>query len=330
MTALRSFASPRLLVAVVAFALPGVAGCTLEPGKDGLEVVPRAPYGSSPVVIDEQAWNGEAVVVDVERGNIEIVGRPEAKTIKVQADTLTWAQKQKDASDMRAATIATARLERDASGAWSVKCEIPKGDFGSALPEATQCNVRIEVPAPEGVVHDVHAIAHFGDVYMNRLQSGPSTRIVASGIEVEGLVLRGNVQIYSYYADVEVEPRASGDVLVTSASEDWYYLPTLEEVEKRDKDDGAARFGATLRIPRDFTSRVVSLSSRGAAVEAFGFPDISSGAPRGPVGPLSAHSVTVTANQGNATLLVWGESVTTARGGDFATDARLPWTTPQR
>jgi hypothetical protein len=317
------------LVVVSALVLaPTLAGCTLEPGKDGLEVVPRAPYTSSPVAVGEETWNGEALTVDVERGNIEIVGHPGTKTISVRADTLTWAQKQEDASAMRAATIATAKLVRDASG-WSVKCEIPKGAFGSALPEATQCNVRIDMPAPEGVAHDVRAIAHFGDVYMNRLQSGPATRIVASGIEVQGLVLRGNVEVYSYWADVEVEPRANGNVLVASESGDWYYLPSLEAVEKRNDKDGSARFGATLRIPKDFTSRLVSMSSRGAAVEAFGFPDVRSGAPRGPLGPASAQSVTVSANQGNATLLVWGESYTASRGSDFGTDDRLPWTSPQ-
>ena len=323
----RSFASAAL--AALAFTLPALAGCTIEPGTDGLQVVPRAPYTSAPVVVDEQAWNGEPIVVDVERGNIEIVGRVDAKTSMVQADTLTWARKQKDASDLRAATLATARLERDTSGAWSVKCDIPRGDFGSALPEATQCNLRVEVPAPEGTVHDVRAIAHFGDVYMNRLQSGPSTQILASGLEVEGLVLRGNVRVYSFYADVEVEPRPNGDVLVASESGDWYDLPTLEQTKKRN-GDGSARYGATVRIPRDFTARRVSLSSLGAAVEAFGFPDVVSGAQRGPLGPLSAASVTVTANQGNATLLVWGETATTIRTGDFASDARVPWTAPQR
>lgn len=315
--------------ALIPFACASLAGCTIEPGEDGLQIVPRAPYVSSPASVAEQPWNGEALSVDVERGNIEIVGHATAKTISVRVDTLTWARKNEDASAMRAATVATAKLERDASGNWSVKCEIPKGEFGSALPEATQCNIRIDLPAPEGVIHDVRALARFGDVYMNRLQSGPSTRIVASGIEVEGHVLRGNVQVYSYWADVEVEPRPNGEVLVSSQSDDWYYLPTLEQVEKRDDKDGSARFGATLRIPGDFTSRVVSLSSRGAAVEAFAFPDVRLGMPRGPIGPASAQSVTVAANQGNATLLVWGENYTTSRTGDFATDVRVPWTDPQ-
>jgi hypothetical protein len=310
--------------------VPVLAGCTVEPGKDGLELVPRAPYGSSPVVVAEQAWNGEALDVEVERGNIEIVGHPDTTSITVRANTLTWAREQKDASDIRAATIATARLERGTNGNLVVKCDIPKGDFGTALNEATQCNVRVDIPAPEGVVHDVRAVARFGDVYMNRLQSGPSTTIVASGIEVEGQLLRGNVQAYSYWADVEVEPRPNGEVFVASESGDWYYLPTLQEVEKRDARDGSARFGATLRIPRDFTSRVVSMSSRGANVEAAAFPGLRSGAPRGPLGPLSADSVTVTANQGNATLLVWGESYNAIRTADFATDARVPWTDPPR
>ena len=318
-----------LLAAISSSTLAALAGCTLEPTLDGVEVKARAPYLSSPVGIDEQAWNGEAITVDVERGNIEIVGSPSRTTIAVRADTLTWAQTQKDASDIRAATIATAKLERDARGRWSVHCEIPKGDFGSALREATQCNVRIDVPAPDGVVHDIHAIAHFGDVYLNHLQSGASSEILVSGIEVEGVSLRGNVSVYSFWGDVEIEPRANGNVLVSSESGDWYYLPTLEAVEKRNTQDGSARFGATLRIPKDFTARTVSLSSRGAAVEAFGFPDVHYGAPRGPVGPASAQSVTVAANQGNATLLVLGENVTTSRTGDFATDGRLAWTSPQ-
>jgi len=281
------------LVIVTGLALSTVAGCTIEPGEDGLEIVPRGPYVSSPAAVDEQAWNGEPVSVDVERGNIEIVGNPDAKTIRVRVTTMTWARNRADASAIRAATVATAKLERTPNGSLSVTCTIPKGDFGSALNESTQCNIRIDIPAPEGVVHDIYAIARVGDVYMNRLQSGPTTQILASGIEVEGALLRGNVKAYSYYADVEVEPRANGEVVVASESGDWYHLPNLEEVEERDERDGSARYGATLRIPKDFTARSVMLASRGAAVEALGFPDVQSGMPRGPLGPSSAQSVTV-------------------------------------
>jgi hypothetical protein len=314
---------------VAGFSLAAVAsGCTLEPTADGLEIVARAPYISSPVSVDEQPWNGEGISVDVERGNIEIVGHKDTTTISVRANTMTWARSHDDASAMRAATVATAKLERDAGGNWSVTCEIPPGDFGSALREATQCNVRVDVPAPEGVTHQVSAIARFGDVYLNRLQSGADTSLVASGIEVEGSLLRGHVQVYSYWADVEVEPFSRSTVGVHSASGDWYYLPSLESVEKRSEKDGAARFGATLRIPKDFTSEWVELESRGAAVEAFAFPDVRSGTPRGALSPASAKLVKVSANQGNATLLPWGESITTSRTGDFATDTREPWSQP--
>jgi len=118
-------------------------------------------------------------------------------------------------------------------------------------------------------------------------------------------------------------------VFVGSESDDWYYVPSLAEVEKRDENDGAARFGATLRLPKDFTSHLVTITSRGAAVETFGFPDVVSGAARGNMSAFSSQSITVSANQGNATLLVLGESVTTSRTGDFETDPRTPWTEPQ-
>ncbi len=325
---MRLFGSPLLFSAFVV-ALTSLSGCTLDPTVDGLELHPRLPYASKPVSIGEETWNGEAISIDVERGNIEIVGQPSAKTIAVRANTYTWADNQDDASAMRAATIATAKLERDERGNWRVSCSIPKDSHGSALPEATQCNVRIDLPAAEGVVHDVHAIAHFGDIYLNRLQSSATTRILASGVEVTGTVLRGNVEIYSDWADVEVEPRAGGNVLVASETGDWYYLPSLQAVEKRDERDGAAKYGATLRIPQSFTSRLVSLSSVGASVEKFDFPDVVPGMPRGPVDATSAQAITVVANQGNATLLAWGKSFTQSRQGDFSTDGRVPWTDPQ-
>ena len=288
-------------VSALLLAALGIGGCTLEPSVDGIEFKPRAPYFSSPVTIDEQAWNGEPIRVDVERGNIEIVGQPNATTISLRANTYTWAQTQEDASNVRAATVATAKLQRDADGTWRASCSIPKGDFESGLLEATQCNLRIDVPAPDGVVHDIEAIAHYGDLYLNRLASGTRTKIVASGKEIDGMALRGNVELHSHFADVEIEPMPGSTVFIGSDSDDWYYLPSLEEVEKRSERDGSARFGATVRIPRDFTSRFVSVSSVGAAVEAFDFPDLSSGGARGPVGPASASSVVVATNQGNAT-----------------------------
>jgi hypothetical protein len=302
-----------------------LTGCTLEPTPDGVTFVPRAPYRSEVRDIAESPWNGQPIEVDVERGNIEVIGKAGGTSLRVRALAYTWSKKREDASSMLAATLATAKVTRDARGGYTIRCEVPKQDIGSAANEVTQCNVRVEIPAPERVVHDIRAIARFGDVTLQRLQSGPQTRIVASGIEVEGYLLRGNVEVQSYWADVEVEPRPGSDVLVASASDDWYYLPTLEAVEKRDERDGAAKFGATLRIPKDFTAERVTITSRGAAVEAFAFPDVESGAPRLPLGPTSARSVTVTANQGNATLLPMGETITVSRTGDFGLDAREPW-----
>lgn len=279
--------------------------------------------------MDEKPWGGEPIFVDLQRGNIEIVGNPNITTIRMRVRPLTWAEQKSDASRILEAIEKGATFSHDANNRWVASCPIPTGDFGTVNVDATQCNVRIDVPAPEGSSHAIQAIARFGDVYLNRLQSNAATTIEASGIEVQGFQLRGNVHVDSYYADVEVEPRGSGNVFVGSESDDWYYVPSLSEVEKRDENDGAAKFGATLRLPKDFTTQRITIASRGAVVETFGFPDVVSGAPRGTQTAFSSQSITVTANQGNATLLVLGESITTSRTGDFETDNRTPWTESQ-
>ncbi len=305
-------------------ALPLFAGCTIEPTANGLEIVPRLPYESRPETVGAPlVWNGEAIDVEVERGNIEVVGSPSAKEMTVTANATTWARNADDAGSLARAFVATARVERSASGALRVTCRVPSGSFGSALVETSQCNVRVVVPA-DARPHAVRVVAQDGFVYLQRLTSSPSTAIVASGIEVEATQLRGNVGVRSYWADVEVKPTPGARIYVGSASDDWYDLPTLSPTPKRG-EGGEAKFGATLRLPKDFRARRVDMSSAGAAVEHFEFPDVRPGAPRGAVDASAAEYVAVHANQGNATLLALDDTVSGSRTTNLGTIAREPW-----
>jgi hypothetical protein len=319
---MRSF----LLVGTAVLATSAV-GCTLDPTAHGVEVHPRLPFTSAPQsVVTSQAWSGEPILVDVEHGNVEVVGERNASGITVRADTLTWADNADDARGMSAALLAKVSVTRE-GGTLVVRCAKADHDVGSALADASQCNVRVEIPAPDGVVHDVRAYAEDGFTYLNRLESGPGTQIVATGIEVEGLLLRGNVAVHAGWADVEAEPIAGASILVESTTDDWYAIPSLQQAPKREPRDGSAKFGATLRIPSDFRAARVDLSSAGASVDTSAFPDVVSGQARGPLGPTAAALVTVKANQGNATLLPAGQNVTLSRQGDFGTDTRDPWGT---
>lgn len=301
-------------------------GCTLEPGADGLEVVPRLPYESKPTALAApQAWNGEPIVVDIERGNIEVIGDPDAEELTIVGDAITWAQRADDAGEIARAILATARVGRDANGAVHVTCGLVDGDFKSALPEATQCNIRVVVPAPAGATHDVQAYARDGFVYLHRLTTSPTSRIMSTGIEVEAVQLRGNVEVHAGWLDVEVKPIPGGRVVVESTTDDWYDIPTLQQTPKREPRDGGARFGATVRLPQDFRSQRVELYSAGASVETFPFPDVVSGAPRGPVDASAAQLIAVRANQGNATLLALDPTLTGTRTTGLGTSVRGPW-----
>lgn len=319
---------PRFLLPVcLGVVCAASAGCTLEPTADGLEVVPRLPYESKPTALaPPQAWNGEAVVVDIERGNIEIIGDPDAKELTVTGNAITWAQRASDAGEIAKAILATAKVERDGSGAVRVTCGLVSGDFESALPEATQCNIRVVVPSPAGAAHDVRAHARDGFVYLQRLTTSPTSRIVSTGIEVEAAQLRGNVEVHAGWLDVEVKPTPGSRVVVESTTEDWYDIPSLQGTPKREKRDGSARFGATLRLPQDFRSQRVELFSAGASIEAFAFPDVVPGAARGPQGASAAQLIAVRANQGNATLLALDPTLTGSRTSGLGTAIRGPWT----
>lgn len=302
------------------------AGCTLEPTADGLEVVPRLPYESKPTSLaPAQAWNGEPVVVDIERGNIEVIGDPDAKELAITGNAITWAQRASDAGEIAKAILATAKVSRDATGAVRVTCGLVDGDFASALPQATQCNVRVVVPAPAGATHDVQAYARDGFVYLQRLTTSPTSRIKSTGIEVEAVQLRGNVEVHAGWLDVEVKPIPGGRVLAESTSDDWYDIPSLRQTPKRDERDGSARFGATVRLPKDFRAQRVDLFSAGAAVEAFPFPDVVSGAARGPVDASAAQVIAVRANQGNATLLALDPTITGTRLSGLGSTTRSAW-----
>lgn len=313
----------RFLSLLLPLSLPLFTGCTLEPTANGLEIVPRLPYDSRPANVGAPlAWSGEAIDVDVERGNIEVIGSPSATEVTVTANATTWARNADDAGALARAFLATAKVERD-RGALRVSCRVPSGSFGTALVETSQCNVRVVVP--EGTrPHAVRVVARDGFVYLQRLTSAPSTAILASGIEVEATQLRGNVGVSSYWADVEVKPTPGARVYVGSASDDWYDLPTLNPTPKRG-EGGEAKFGATLRLPKDFRARRVDMSSAGASVEHFAFPDVRPGAPRGAIDASAAEHVAVHANQGNATLLALDDTITGSRTTNLGAIAREPW-----
>lgn len=314
-----------LTVCLGAFGASSV-GCTLEPGADGLELVPRLPYESKPTALaPPQAWNGEPIVVDIERGNIEIIGDPDAKELSITGNAITWAQRASDAGEIAKAIVATAKVGRDESGAVRVTCGLASGDFKSALPEATQCNIRVVVPSPAGATHDVRAHARDGFVYLQRLSTSPASRIVSTGIEVEAAQLRGNVEVHAGWLDVEVKPIPGGRVVVESTTEDWYDIPTLQGTPKREKRDGSARFGATLRLPQDFRSQRVDLFSAGASIETYPFPDVVPGQARGPLDASAAQLIAVRANQGNATLLALNPTLTGSRTSGLGTVVRGAW-----
>lgn len=314
--------------ALFAFALALLPACTLEPGADGVRVHPRLPYTSSTKTIAEnEPWSGEPIRVQVEHGNVQVVGLRSAKGITVRATMYTWADDPEDAGAMEKEILAGLTVSRE-DGRFVVHCAEPERDVRSALANASQCNVRVEVPAPEGAVHDVEAYAIDGFTYLRRLATNAHTSIRATGIEIEGFDLRGNVSLHAGWLDAEVEPIAGARIEIESTTDDWYYVPSLAAVPKRSPRDGAAEFGATLRLPRDFRAQRVELSSAGASVEAFAFPDVVSGAPRGPVDASAAALVAVRANQGNATLLPLGETFSSVRHDEFGSDTRDPWGSP--
>ena len=313
-----------LLLVLAAF----TPACTLEPTKDGLRIHPRLPYASpTRTLVQDELWNGEPLLVHVKHGNVQVIGKRDGKGISLRANTYTWADSADDARAMAKAQLDRLTFRRE-QGRMEVRCERMEDDVESALASTTQCNVRVEIPAPEGAIHDIQAYAEDGFTYLHRLASGPSTRIVATGIEIETLALRGNVNLHAGWLDAEVEPIPGSTVALVSTTEDWYEIPTLQEVPKREARDGSARYGATLRLPEDFRAERVELFSAGAAVEALAFPDVASGQPRGPVDGTAAKLISVKANQGNATLLVFGENTVVQRSDDLGSDVRDPWSTP--
>lgn len=309
-----------------AFAL---SACAVDLGPDGLGLTPRLPYETQVFEVAREPWAGEPVHIEVQHGNVEVVGVPGATDVRIAGRVLTWTRDRADVQAMYELVRSGLRVERAPDGALRILCAEAPHDVGDAQASATQCNVRVELPAPEQVEHALTAVAHFGDVYLNRLQSGADSALVARGIEVEGVLLRGNVHLQSEWGDAEVEPRAGGTVYLGSGTGDWFNLPTLLPTPKRDERDESARFGATLRLPQDFSAEEVRLSSVGAAVETPHFSDVVPGQPRGPLGPHSARRIEVAANQGNATLLAVERGHTLSRSGAFGTDSRTPWSEPQ-
>ena len=258
------------------FALATTGCLTLD--ENGLELQLRLPYQSTNETLKEdETWQGERLVVRVERGTLEVVGLRQATNLRLRANALTWSEDVEDAKKMHRRVLDGVRFERHGNEI-RIACAVPDDDVGTALANATQCNLRLEVPAPEGAMHDIDVRTDQGNVVLHRLATGPTNQIRAWGTEVRAFALRGNVHVVSAWADIECEPMAQSLVSIESKSGDWYYLPSLRQVEKQG-NQGEARFGATLRLPKSFTTQHLQMSSVGATVDVDAFPGLVLNAP---------------------------------------------------
>lgn len=280
------------------FLLPllGLASCTLEPGENGLELIPRVPYESSLREVGSPlVWSGEPIELSVELGNVELIGDPDASELSVRARALTWSRlnDQESARAANNAILATAQVVVQ-NGRVRVSCGRLAEDIGSALANATQCDVRVVVPASAGVTHAVRVETGNGAAFLQRLTSPPGGRIEAEiAGRLEAWELRGDLLLRAGSMDVEVSPTA-GSVVDAEASVIWSGGTPSEEEQKQEA-------GVTLRLPADFRSQMVHLGSAQGSVVTADFPGLQPGQPW-KAGPGAAQFLRVQADWGDATL----------------------------
>lgn len=263
---------------VLPLALASV-GC-VDVSEDGIALTPRVPYESNLKSVGEPLeWHGEPVNVDVARGFVEVVGDPDVTSVVVTSHALTWAR-YGDLDDARAINdeiLATAKVEM-LDGSVRVSCGVPSGDHGSAEANATQCDLRVVIPAPVGATHAVSVRTGLGDVFLQRLAT-TSTGFI--DLDVVGFVeawdLHGNVVSRAGANAIEVTPSLAGVVDVEST------VALAGELDSGDGfGDAKDKTGTTLHLPSDFATQALVLHSADGDVRLAEFPDLVPGAPSRP------------------------------------------------
>jgi hypothetical protein len=256
-------------------------------------------------------WQGEPIDIDVRRGNVELVGDPNATEVHVTSRALTWASygDTDSAKKMNDAILATASVAVE-DGVLTVRCNTIDDNIGSAQADSTQCDLRVMVPAPPQATHDVRVTTGLGDVFLARLATSPWGKIdlQVAGF-VEGWLLRGNVHSSASDNDIEIAPLAGGFVDVQSNI-------ILQVPGERDDPDNGASSGTTLRLPADFGANAVDLWSKQGTVISGEFPGLVSGAPLNP-GPQAAALVRGHADWGDVKVLVAPTLVQRSRTSDL-------------
>lgn len=246
-------------------------GC-VDVSEDGITLTPRVPYETKVRSVGEPLeWHGEAIDVRVERGFVEVVGDPDVTNIVVTSHALTWARFG-DVEDARAINdeiLATANAEV-VDGVVRVSCGLPSGDVGSAEANATQCDLRVVIPAPNGAKHSVKVRTGLGDAFLQRLETTPTSFIDLDVVGfVEGWELQGNVVSRAGANDIEVTPEPGGVVDVESTVALAGELDTAEGF-----DDAKDEMGTTLHLPADFATQSLVLYSDDGNVQLAEFPDL--------------------------------------------------------
>ena len=287
-----------LLVAVAGVISTGVGGC-LDLSDEGMKLSPRVPYESSIRDVGEPvAWNGEALDVQVERGFVEVVGDPDASELVVTARAMTWARYRDvdSAKQINDAILKTASVVKDASVV-RVRCGVVEADVGSAQSEATQCNVRVVVPAPAGATHELKLRTGLGDAFLQRLTTSPAGRL---DLDVSGLIdgwdPHRNLLARAGASDVEIAPGPGGTVDVASLIALGVGLST-----EKGLNDAKDKAGTTLRLPADFATQSLVLWSEDGDVGTPDFPDLTPTAAVRP-GASPAALVRATADWGHVSL----------------------------
>jgi hypothetical protein len=295
-------------------------GC-LELGEDGLELVPRVPYESEIQSVGEPlVWHGEPLDVSVERGFVEVIGDPDASELVVTARALTWARYGDidDARSINDAILDTASVSLS-DGIVRVHCDVVDDDRGSAQAEATQCNVRVVVPAPPGATQELRLRTGLGDAFLQRLTTSPGGKL---DLEVGGLVeaweLRANVVSSAGAHDLEITPLAGGFVDVTS---------TIALAAGSSTSEGATDakdlFGTILRLPPDFATESLVLFSTDGEVTTPGFPDLAPAATSRP-GESPASLIRATAEWGHVQLFTLPNITSRSRTSPLGTVVTKP------
>jgi hypothetical protein len=249
-------------------------GC-LDVSEDGIELRPRVPYESNVRDVGEPLeWHGEPVSVDVERGFVEVVGDPDVENIVVTSHALTWAR-YGDVDDARAMNddiLGTARVEL-VDGTVRVSCGLPSGDHGTAEANATQCDLRVLIPAPTGAQHRVAVRTGLGDAFLSRLTSPPMEFI---DLWVNGFIetwdLTGNLVASGAVNDIEVTPYAGGVVDVEAR------VIVAGQASTQDGFNDAKHVtGSKLHLPADFATQTLDLFSNDGELWLAQFPDLGPG-----------------------------------------------------